>query len=69
MLPASALPRLAAVYSTRPVNNTGRRPTRSAIGPQNSCATPNARISADRVSWADAIEAPSSRVSAGNAGR
>ena len=58
MLPASMLPMLAAVYSTSPVISTGRRPTRSATGPQNSCPTPKARISADIVSCAALMGAP-----------
>ena len=69
MLPASALPTLAAVSSARPPSSTGRRPKRSATGPQTICASPNDSISSDMVSWALAMPAPSSRVRLGSAGR
>ena len=60
---------LAAVYSSKPVISTGRRPTRSATGPQNIWATPKARINADIVSCAALIGAARSRASMGSAGR
>ena len=68
-LPASAAPMPAAVNSASPASSTGRRPKRSATGPQPSCARPKQTISADSVSCSVAIDAPKSRPSAGSAGR
>ena len=42
---------------------------RSDTGPQTICARPKARISADIVSWALLMGAPSAAVSMGSAGR
>ena len=69
MLGAAAPNTLAIVYSARPPSNTGRRPKRSASGPQTSCARPKQMISADNVSCAAAIEAPRLAWTVGNAGR
>src|SRR5574341_808001 len=68
-LSASALATLATVYSASPTSSTGRRPWRSASGPHTSWPRPKQMISADSVSCAAAIGAPSSRVSVGSAGR
>ena len=57
------------MYSTKPHSSTGRRPTRSATGPQNSWATPKASIKADIVNCASAIGAARLRVSAGRVGK
>ena len=66
---ASAAPMLAANSSVRLHKSTGRRPKRSASGPQASCDKPKARISADIVSCVAFIGAPSSRASSGSAGK
>ena len=69
MLGAAAPNTLAIVYSARPLSSTGRRPKRSASGPQTSCVRPKQMISADSVSCAAAIEAPRLAWTVGNAGR
>ena len=58
-----------SVYSASPASSTGRRPKRSATGPQASCAMPKASSSAAIVICAPLIEAPSSCVSWGSEGR
>ncbi len=69
MLGDKAPPRLATVNRLSPSSSTGRRPKRSAIGPQNSCPKPKAKINADKVRCAAAIEVPRSLLSKGRVGR
>ena len=66
---ASAASTLASVYSARPASSTGRRPNRSASGPNTNCARPKQMINADRVSCASLTLAPNSCGRLGNAGR
>ena len=68
-LAASAAPMPAATNSDSPASSTGRRPQRSAIGPQTSCATPKQMISADSVSCTAPMPAPKALPMAGRAGR
>ena len=69
MLVAKAAPRPATTISASESSSTGRRPKRSAIGPQTSCIRPKARISADIVICTAAIGAAKSRTISGSAGR
>ncbi len=69
MLEASAAPRLAATINASDTSSTGRRPKRSATGPQTSCIRPKARISADIVICIADSGAANSRAISGSAGR